>query len=168
MAYKRAINFNGTPSLDPSYPITPKPIGVGARSLSVVQVDSTTNNLSIGLATHPTASIGVAVLLDKVATNLMTTIGSSSFNPNFGSLIKKLVVSSGTDRLVLMSQITLGLKSVEQTILQAQASVATLTPEQTLQALVLQNIYVNPEDVTSIVMEVIVVNGENSSYILTV
>ncbi len=168
MAYKRALNFNGTPTVDPSYVITPKRFGTGARSLSVVQVDPISNELVIGLATHPSASTGVTVLLDKVATSLMTGLGSSAFNPSFGSILKQLIVSSASDRLVVMSQLTMAIKSIEQTILQTQMSVPNLTQEQTLQSLVLQNIYADTTDITHIIMEVVVVNEANSSYILTV
>lgn len=166
----RALNFtsSGGITIEPTYVFNSTAVGTSLRSISVTMSDLISGTVIPAIASHMQTSYGVYVLLDKVVINLLNTLGSSLFDSSFGSIIHSLNFQSNADRLVLMAQVTTALKTVEQNIINNQATLQNISSEQTLQKLVLQNIYADPVDPTAIRMSILVITAANSSYLLTV
>jgi hypothetical protein len=137
-----------------------------AITLDVIQVEDD-GTISISIGSAPKKSTGVKVLLDKVTLALLTTLGESSFNPGLGSFLTALHTQNDTDTLAVYAKISSALTTIQNQILTAQAN-QVLDVNQKLQELKLSDIYKDPTDPTSILIEVLVVTVGNQEYILTV
>jgi hypothetical protein len=143
------------------------PTSTKGVSMSIVSVDENTGEISLTFGAAPKKSTGVQVLLDKITLALLTTFGESLFNPGMGSLITQIKVQNTSDTLELHVRVTSALASVKKQILEAQAG-QTLAANQLLVDLQLSDIYLDPTDSTTVLVEVIVVTESNEEYILTV
>ena len=146
-----------------------------AISLSITQIDTDTGKVRFSLGVpvtvggvtfySPSMKKNVQVLLDKVSLCLLTTLGESKVNPTMGSSLTQ-TKTTNQDMLTLQAQILSAITSVQNMIINSQRDQA-LSPAQTLQQLKLSNMYQDPNDPTTVLVDVIVVNGSNAQYILT-
>ena len=153
--------------------VAPKPY---ALSLSITKIDPDTRRISFSLGTtqtihgvtctSPSARNDVQVLLDKVALCLLTTLGESAFSPTMGTSLTRIKTTT-SDTLDLQAKLLTAVTSVQNMILSSQSN-QSLSSGQTLQQLKLNSIKKDPDDPTRLLVEVIVVNNNNASYILTV
>lgn len=138
-----------------------------AKSLDVVFVNETTGMVELGLGAHPTSSRAEKVLLDKVTLNLLTTIGSSDFDPSLGSFLTVVQRSNSKDLTTIQAKVVLALNTIKDKIKTEQESTTSLSPDQRLLDLRLSAIYTDPTDPTNLLVEVLVVTEANQEYILT-
>jgi hypothetical protein len=139
-----------------------------AKSLDIVYIDDATNRVVIGLGDHPSTSRAEKVLLDKVTLNLLTTIGSSDFDPQMGSFVTIIQrTANSKDTSAIQAKLSLSLNSIKDKI-KAEQATQELNPTQRLLDLKLSNVYIDPTDPTNLLVEVLVVTESNEEYILTV
>ena len=147
----------------PSIPKTP----TEAKSLDVVWVDEVTGKVNLGLGVHPSSARAEKVLLDKVTIGLLTTIGSNNFDPGMGSFLTLIRRSTSDDVSAVKAEIALSLNTIKEKI-KTEQSTQAVSPEQRLLDLKLSDVYIDPDDRTNLLIEVIVVTEANESYILTI
>jgi hypothetical protein len=162
--YKEIFTSTGTGlkySVEPVQPISNK-----SKTLCITDIDETTGLIAITLGRAPKVIDDVNVLLDKVTLALLTTLGTSAFNPELGGYLTIGRTQSNADLLKVQAQISATLQVIQTNLIIAQNE-QLLDNTQRLKELRLSDVYINPSDQTTLLIEVLVITEANEEYIIT-